>query len=63
MAAYINLGVPAENIVTSSVMSIPASIAISKLRIPETDEPVTRGHVIVDRGAAEKYPPVRLLLS
>ncbi|KAJ4498373.1 Na+ dependent nucleoside transporter C-terminus-domain-containing protein [Lentinula lateritia] len=61
MAAYINLGVPAENIVTSSVMSIPASIAISKLRIPETDEPVTRGHVIVDRGAAEKYPPANAL--
>ena len=61
MAAYINLGVPAQNIVTSSVMSIPASIAISKMRIPETDEPVTRGRVVVDRGANnEKYPPVKL---
>lgn len=35
-------------------MSIPASIAISKLRIPELDEPVTRGRVIVDRGAKDK---------
>ena len=35
-------------------MSIPASIAISKLRIPELDEPVTRGRVIVDRGAEDK---------
>ncbi|KAJ3759667.1 Na+ dependent nucleoside transporter C-terminus-domain-containing protein [Lentinula raphanica] len=61
MAAYINLGVPADNIVTSSVMSIPASIAISKMRLPETDEPVTRGRVVVDRGAAEKYPPANAL--
>jgi concentrative nucleoside transporter, CNT family len=35
-------------------MSIPASIAISKMRIPEMDEPVTRGQVIVDRGFEEK---------
>jgi CNT family concentrative nucleoside transporter len=50
LAAYINLGVPATNLVTSSVMSIPASMAISKLRIPEIEEPVTRGRVTVDRG-------------
>ena len=31
-------------------MSIPTSIAISKIRIPEIDEPVTRGHVVVNRG-------------
>ncbi|KAF5370706.1 hypothetical protein D9758_002076 [Tetrapyrgos nigripes] len=61
MAAYINLGVPAENLVTSSVMSIPASIAISKMRIPELDEPVTRGHVVVDRGSEEKNPPANAL--
>jgi len=50
LAAYINLGVPAANLVTSSVMSIPASIAISKMRMPELEEPVTRGNVTVDRG-------------
>lgn len=31
-------------------MSIPASIAISKMRVPETEEPITRGQVVVDRG-------------
>jgi concentrative nucleoside transporter, CNT family len=31
-------------------MSIPASIAISKMRLPETEAPVTRGHVVIDRG-------------
>lgn len=50
LAAYIALGVPAQNLVTSSVMSIPASIAISKMRVPETEEPITRGQVVVDRG-------------
>lgn len=53
LVAYINLGVPATTLVTSSVMSIPASIAISKMRYPETEEPVTRGSVIVDRGVED----------
>lgn len=57
MSAYINLGVPAQNLVTSSVMSIPASIAISKMRIPENEEPVTRGHVTIDRGDEGKSRP------
>jgi CNT family concentrative nucleoside transporter len=50
LGAYINLGVPAQNLITASVMSIPASIAISKIRMPELEEPVTRGRVVVDRG-------------
>lgn len=50
LSAYISFGVPPQNLITSSVMSIPASIAISKMRVPETEEPVTRGRVIVDRG-------------
>ncbi|KAI1791309.1 Na+ dependent nucleoside transporter C-terminus-domain-containing protein [Ganoderma leucocontextum] len=56
LSAYIGLGVPPENLVTASVMSIPASIAISKLRMPETDEPVTRGHVTIDRGQEKDQP-------
>jgi len=61
LAAYINLGVPAQNLVTSSVMSIPASIAISKMRVPETEEPVTRGQVTVDRGDDGKHKPANAL--
>ncbi|KAF9497251.1 H+/nucleoside cotransporter [Pleurotus eryngii] len=60
-SAYISLGVPAQNLVTSSVMSIPASIAISKIRLPELDEPVTRGHVVVDRGENQKNAPANAL--
>jgi CNT family concentrative nucleoside transporter len=50
LTTYIAFGAGAQNLVTSSVMSIPASIAISKLRVPETDTPVTLGRVVVDRG-------------
>ncbi|CDO71957.1 hypothetical protein BN946_scf184940.g104 [Trametes cinnabarina] len=61
LSAYIGLGVPPQNLVTASVMSIPASIAISKMRIPEVDEPVTRGHVTIDRGDNDKNPPANAL--
>ncbi|KAG5646271.1 hypothetical protein DXG03_003867 [Asterophora parasitica] len=61
LVAYINLGVPAQNLVTSSVMSIPASIAISKMRMPETEEPVTRGHVTIDRGESKEAKPANAL--
>jgi CNT family concentrative nucleoside transporter len=43
-------------------MSIPASIAISKLRVPEMEEPVTRGRIVVDRGEEDtKHAPVNVL--
>ncbi|KAH9055430.1 Na+ dependent nucleoside transporter C-terminus-domain-containing protein [Lactarius vividus] len=61
LSAYISLGVPAQNLITASIMSIPASIAISKLRMPEIEEPVTRGRVIVDRGEDPKDAPVNAL--
>ncbi|TDL17812.1 hypothetical protein BD410DRAFT_843358 [Rickenella mellea] len=60
LGAYIALGVPAQNLITSSVMSIPASMAISKMRVPELEEPVTRGRVVVDRGE-DKNPPANAL--
>lgn len=63
LTAYINLGVPPANLVTSSVMSIPASIAISKMRYPETEEPVTRGRVTVDRGEEKGKRPVCALIA
>lgn len=62
LSAYVSLGVPPQNLVTSSVMSIPASIAISKMRLPEVDEPVTRGRVIIDRGEEKpENAPVNVL--
>jgi CNT family concentrative nucleoside transporter len=61
LTAYVALGVPPQNLITSSVMSIPASIAISKMRIPEVEEPVTRGRIVVDRGDAGKNQPANAL--
>ncbi|KAG5643818.1 hypothetical protein DXG03_009595 [Asterophora parasitica] len=61
LVAYISLGVPPQNLITSSVMSIPASIAISKMRLPETEEPVTRGHITVDRGESKEDRPANAL--
>jgi len=42
-------------------MSIPASIAIGKVRVPELEEPVMRGRVVVDRGEDAKDAPVNAL--
>ena len=61
LSAYIGLGVPPQNLVTASVMSIPASIAISKIRMPEREEPVTRGRVVVDRGDSDRNRPANAL--
>src|SRR5712691_9966901 len=62
LSAYISFGVPVQNLITASIMSIPASIAISKVRIPELDKPVTRGRVVIDRGEeSTKDSPVNAL--
>jgi concentrative nucleoside transporter, CNT family len=47
LVAYIRLGLNAQALVFSCVMSIPASLAVSKLRYPETEETLTAGRVIV----------------
>jgi CNT family concentrative nucleoside transporter len=45
MGAYISFGASAGHLLAASVMSAPAAIVIAKIMIPETDEPLTRGHV------------------
>lgn len=56
LIAYISLGINAQALVSSCVMSIPASLAISKLRYPETEETLTTGRCVVppdeEHGAA-----------
>ncbi|XP_031548619.1 solute carrier family 28 member 3-like isoform X1 [Actinia tenebrosa] len=41
LAAYIEFGVSASHLLSASVMSAPAALAISKLLYPETDKPET----------------------
>ncbi|KAI5964669.1 uncharacterized protein KGF55_001738 [Candida pseudojiufengensis] len=47
LVGYIGLGLNPQALVSSCVMSIPASLAISKLRYPETDVPITAGKIII----------------
>ncbi|KAK8208487.1 H+/nucleoside cotransporter-like protein [Phyllosticta capitalensis] len=47
LVSYIAMGVNPQALVSSCVMSIPASIAMSKLRWPEEEETLTNGRVVV----------------
>ncbi|KAI9725630.1 MAG: hypothetical protein M1828_002915 [Chrysothrix sp. TS-e1954] len=47
LIAYIGLGVNGSALVSSCVMSIPASLALSKMRWPETEETLTAGRVVI----------------
>ena len=47
LVAYIALGVNGQALVSSCIMSIPASLAISKLRFPESEETLTSGRVVI----------------
>jgi CNT family concentrative nucleoside transporter len=47
LVGYIGLGLNAEALVSSCIMSIPASLAISKMRYPETEETLTAGRVVI----------------
>lgn len=47
LVAYIGMGINPQALISSCVMSIPASLATSKLRYPETEEALTRGQVVV----------------
>ncbi|KAJ9668445.1 hypothetical protein H2201_001493 [Coniosporium apollinis] len=47
LVAYIGLGINPQALISSCVMSIPASLAVSKLRFPETEETLTAGRVVI----------------
>jgi CNT family concentrative nucleoside transporter len=47
LVGYTALGLNKEALVSSCIMSIPASIAISKMRYPETEETLTAGRVVI----------------
>lgn len=61
LSAYIFMGASPQALVSSCVMSIPASLAISKLRYPETEETLTSGNVVIPESDEEK--PVNALHS
>lgn len=54
LVAYIGLGLNAQALVSSCIMSIPASLAVSKMRYPETEETLTSGRVVVPEDQENK---------
>lgn len=47
LIAYVAMGVDPQALVSACVMSIPASLAVSKLRWPEQEENLTSGRVVI----------------
>lgn len=58
LVGYIGLGLNAQALVSSCIMSIPGSIAVSKLRYPETDNPITQGKVEFKNEDEKKHKSV-----
>ncbi|KAI1074036.1 H+/nucleoside cotransporter [Whalleya microplaca] len=54
LVAYIGLGLNAQALVSSCIMSIPASLAVSKMRYPETEETLTAGRAVVPEDGENK---------
>lgn len=54
LIAYISMGVNPQVLISSCVMSIPASLAVSKMRYPETEETLTAGRVVVPDEEGER---------
>jgi CNT family concentrative nucleoside transporter len=48
LIVYVNMGVPAEYLIAASLMAAPASLVISKIIYPETEESQTKGAVSVE---------------
>ncbi|CDS82279.1 related to Sodium/nucleoside cotransporter [Sporisorium scitamineum] len=46
--AYVQMGVSPTHLITAAVMSIPASIAASKMVVPETETPITAGSINIE---------------
>lgn len=54
LAAYIGMGISPLALISSCVMSIPASLSISKLRYPETEESLTAGKCVIPEDQEER---------
>lgn len=54
LVAFIGLGINPQALVSSCVMSIPASLALSAMRYPETEESLTEGRVVIPDDDEEK---------
>ncbi len=73
LAAYISFGMPAQDLITASVMAAPCALGMSKLLYPETEKPETAGTLqlnvektainVVDAAAAGALEGAKLALN
>ncbi len=54
MGAYLAFGVEAKHILTAVIMTAPGTLLISKMLVPETEQPETAGIVRLHRSEEEK---------
>jgi CNT family concentrative nucleoside transporter len=54
MGAYLAFGVEAKHILTAVIMTAPGTILLSKMLVPETEQPETAGRVELHRSEEEK---------
>src|SRR5574341_576424 len=54
MGAYILYGIEAKHLLTAVIMTAPGTILLSKMLVPETEQPVTAGRVNLDAAEAPK---------
>ncbi|KDN41420.1 hypothetical protein K437DRAFT_258263 [Tilletiaria anomala UBC 951] len=57
--AYVQLGFEGRELLLSSIMSIPGSIAASKIVVPETQRPKTMGKVVLNRDDEDDEPSAK----
>jgi CNT family concentrative nucleoside transporter len=58
MAAYVFYGVEIRHLLAAVIMTAPGTILVAKMLVPETEQPVTRGHVEITRSEEEKHSNV-----
>ncbi len=73
MGAYVEFGAEPGHLLTASLMSAPAAIVLSKILVPETGRPVTRGRVrfnpekesvnVIDAAARGAWQGLRLAVT
>jgi concentrative nucleoside transporter, CNT family len=61
MAAYFAFGVEPRHVLSAVIMTAPGTILISKMLVPETEQPKTAGRVVMSEDETEKEQKENLL--
>jgi CNT family concentrative nucleoside transporter len=61
MAAYILFGIDAKHLLSAVIMTAPGTILVSKMLVPETEQPTTAGRVVMSEEEIEAEKKENLL--